>query len=601
MSPRARWARSSGWWRLAERADTHREQHDLARERRTGGTFLPDERRLKAGELPESLGRRYLLDFDTDELPQQRFDVLVVGSGIAGLMAALSLGPGCRVGLATKARLTETATWYAQGGIAGAVGEADSVELHLADTLVTGQGLCDERVVRAVVGEAAAALADLDALGVHFDLAESGGVSLAREGGHSLPRVLHTGDATGATIQGALSSAVRAAEHVELFEEHFLVDLLTAGDRCVGALVLDGATRRPAVFWADSVVLATGGCGQVYRVTTNPVIATGDGLAAAWRAGAEVSDVEFVQFHPTALDHDDHPKSLITEALRGEGAYLLDCAGERFMPGVHPLAELAPRDVVCREIEGVMVRCQQPHVWLDARHLGEERLRERFPTIWERCREAGYDLSADLVPVAPAAHYMVGGVKVDLEGRTSLPGLYATGEVTASGLHGANRLASNSLLEGVVFSRRIARSLRDGASVERAVRVVSGPAERTAAFTIGAARSTLQRTMTGFAGMIRSEGGLSEAATVLAGLSRLLDVSLRRTEELEVQNMITVAALITHAARVRAETRGAHSRVDFPDRDDAHWAGHLIWQRGSIPRFVPVAVSHARVPGGGSR
>ena len=269
---------------MAESPDTHRAEHDLARERRTGGTFLPDERRLKAGELPESLGRRYLLEFDTDDLPQHRFDVLVVGSGIAGLMAALSLGPDCRVGLVTKARLSETGTWYAQGGIAGAVGEADSVELHHADTLVTGQGLCDEDVVRAVVGEAAAALADLEGFGVRFDLTAAGGVSLAREGGHSLPRVLHTGDATGVTIQEALTAAVRSAAHVDLIEEHFLVDLLTAGDRCVGAIVLDGSTRRPAVFWADSVVLATGGCGQVYRVTTNPAIATvgRSGPCAAW-------------------------------------------------------------------------------------------------------------------------------------------------------------------------------------------------------------------------------------------------------------------------------------------------------------------------------
>ncbi len=585
---------------MAEPADTHAADHDLARERRSGGTFPPDERRLKAGELPGALGRRYLVEFDTDELPQERYDVLVVGSGIAGLMAALSLGPECRVGLVTKGRLAETGTWYAQGGIAGAIGEADSVELHLADTLVAGQGLCDERVVRAVVGEAAAALAELEALGVRFDLGAGGAPSLALEGGHSLPRVLHTGDATGATIQEALTAAVRAADHVEVAEEHFLVDLLTAGDRCVGALVLDEATGRPAICWADAVVLATGGCGQVFRVTTNPQIATGDGLAAAWRAGAEIADMEFVQFHPTALDSDEHPKTLITEALRGEGAYLLDCAGERFMPGRHSLAELAPRDVVVREIERVMVRCQQPHVWLDARHLGEAHLRERFPTIWERCLEAGYDLSRDLVPVAPAAHYMIGGVKVDLDGRTSLPGLFAAGEVTASGLHGANRLASNSLLEGVVFSRRIARALRDGAQPDRVSRIVSGPVERTAAFTIDAARATLQQAMTSFAGMVRSEGGLSEAATVIAGLSRLLEVSLRRAEEFEVQNMVTVAALITHAARVRAETRGAHSRVDFPDRDDAHWAGHLVWQRGAAPRFAPVSVSHAHMPGGGA-
>ena len=573
---------------MAECPDTRRESHDVARERRTGGGHLPDAQRLAAGELPAPLGRRYLLEFDTEELPQRTYDVLVIGSGIAGLVAALQVGAERRVGLVTKGRVSETGTWYAQGGIAGAVGEADSVELHLADTLVTGQGLCDEEVVRAVVSEAAAALAELERYGVRFDLQAGGKVQLAREGGHSLPRVLHTGDATGASIQNALSAAVRGASNVDVAEERCLVDLLTAGERCVGALVLDAATRELTVCWADAVVLATGGCGQVFRVTTNPLISTGDGLAAAWRAGAEVSDVEFVQFHPTALDHEDHPKSLITEALRGEGAFLLDCAGERFMPGVHPLAELAPRDVVCREIESVMARCNQPHVWLDARHLGEAFLQQRFPTIWERCLEAGYNLATDLVPVAPAAHYMVGGVKVDIDGRTSLPGLYVSGEVAASGLHGANRLASNSLLEGVVFSRRIARAMRQDRRAERPARIVSAPAEQAATFAIGSARSTLQQVMTGFAGMIRSEGGLAEAASVLAGLSRLLDVSLRRTAELEVQNMITVAALITHAARLRAETRGAHSRVDYPERDDENWAGHLVWQRGTTPRFTPV-------------
>ncbi|HET6497460.1 MAG TPA: L-aspartate oxidase, partial [Coriobacteriia bacterium] len=510
-------------------------------------------RRLNPGELPDALGRRYLIAFDTAELPQHTCDVLVVGSGIAGLMAALSLGPDCRVRLVTKARLSETGTWYAQGGIAGAVGEADSVELHLADTLVAGQGLCDEHVVRTVVGEAAEGLAGLEALGVRFDLGAGGLPSLAREGGHTLPRVLHTGDATGASIQDALAAAVRSADHIDLAEGCFLIDLLTAGERCVGALVLDGATGRPEVHWAGAVVLATGGCGQVYRVTTNPEIATGDGLAAAWRAGAEIADMEFVQFHPTALDHDAHPKTLITEALRGEGAFLLGCDGERFMPGVHPLAELAPRDVVVREIERVMAECQQPHVWLDARHLGKERLRARFPTIWERLREAGYDLSAELVPVAPAAHYMVGGVRVDLDGRTSVPGLYASGEVTASGLHGANRLASNSLLEGVVFSRRIARVLRDATPRATPARIVSGPVERTVAFAIDTARTTLQQAMTSFVGMTRAQGGLREASEVLGGLSRLLDVSLRRAEEYEVQNALAVASLITHAAWMRTE------------------------------------------------
>lgn len=542
----------------------------------------------RPGTLPASLGRRYLTEFDTDELAQHAADVLVIGSGIAGLTAALAAAQSATVALVTKARVSETATWYAQGGIAGAIGEADSVELHLADTLVVGQGLCDEDVVRAVVGEAPDALADLRALGVRFDMEPDGDIALAREGGHSLPRILHSGDATGAAVQNTLTQTVRNTRGLELFEERFLIDLLTAGDRCVGALVYNPASRQPEVYWADAVVLATGGCGQAYRVTTNPLIATGDGVAAAWRAGAEVADLEFVQFHPTAFDSSASPKFLITEALRGDGAYLLDCNEERFMVGVHPLAELAPRDVVSREIEKVMARCQRPNVWLDARHLGADHLKTRFPTIWETCAEAGFDLSSDLIPVAPAAHYMIGGVRVDVDGRTSLPGLYASGEVTASGLHGANRLASNSLLEGLVFSRRIVRALQAERAPIRPSRVVSGPAESSAAFTGERARETLQETMATFVGVNRSAGGLREAAYVLDGLARVLDVSLKRPAELELQNLVTVATLITHAAWLREESRGTHFRTDFPARDDEHWRYHLVWQRGATARTEPL-------------
>lgn len=542
------------------------------------------------GVLPEALGRRYLTRFDTAELASHSADVLVIGSGIAGLTAALAAGGSRTVALVTKARIKETNTWYAQGGIAGAVGEADSVELHLADTLVVGQGLCDEQVVRAVVSEAGDALADLVSMGVPFDRdADGGQVSLAREGGHSLPRVLHSGDSTGAAVQDTLSAMVRNAHGVEVFEERFLIDLLTAGDRCVGALVYNPDTKASEVFWADAVILATGGCGQVYRVTTNPLIATGDGVAAAWRAGAQISDLEFVQFHPTALDHASSPKFLITEALRGEGAYLLDCDEERFMIGVHPLAELAPRDVVSREIEKVMGRCQRPNVWLDARHLGAEYLAARFPMIWEKCAEAGFDLGRDLIPVAPAAHYMIGGVKVDIDGRSSLPGLYAAGEVTASGLHGANRLASNSLLEGLVFSRRIARCLAEDAVGARPSRVSSGDAEPTTTFMGELARETIQEVMSGFVGMTRSDGSLAEAAHVLSGLSGLLDAAFTRPGELELQNLVTVATLITHAAWLRTESRGTHSRIDFPERDDASWAGHTVWQRGAAVRFEQIA------------
>ncbi len=540
--------------------------------------------------MPGPLGRRYLLEFDTDDLEQHESDVLVIGSGIAGLTAALSASLTHTVALVTKARITETATWHAQGGIAGAIGEADSVELHLADTLVVGQGICDEEVVKAVLSEAAEALTDLRTLGVRFDTDEAGKIALAREGGHSLPRVLHSGDATGAEVQNTLTDAVRNSRAVEVFEECFLIDLLTAGERCIGALVYDPDSRQPQVFWADHIVLATGGCGQAYRVTTNPSIATGDGVAAAWRAGAEIADLEFVQFHPTALDSEATPKFLITEALRGEGAYLIDCEGNRFMLGVHPLAELAPRDIVSRQIEKVMAHCHTSHVWLDARHLDAEFLRLRFPHIWEKCAEAGYDLSADLVPVAPAAHYMIGGVHVDADGRSSLEGLYASGEVTASGLHGANRLASNSLLEGLVFSRRIVRHIAGSApSSSRPGRVVSGAPATSAAFTMQKAKEVLQESMSSFVGMTRSGGSLREAAYVLEGLASILDVTLKRPSELELQNLVTVATLITHAAWMREETRGVHMRTDFPERDDEHWRGHLLWRRGAEPFFVPVA------------
>jgi L-aspartate oxidase len=547
----------------------------------------------RAGVLPDALGRRYLLRFDTESCTEHVCDVLVVGSGIAGLTAALAASRTRKVALVTKGILTETNTWYAQGGIAGAVGEADSVELHLADTLVVGQGLCDEDVVRAVVGEAPEALASLQELGVSFDLEAGGEVALAREGGHSLPRVLHSGDSTGATIQSALTKALRLATQVDVFEQRFLVDLLTAGDRCVGALVLDTESGTSEVFWARAVVLATGGAGQAYRVTTNPIIATGDGLAAAWRAGAEVADLEFVQFHPTALDHDAAPRFLLTEALRGEGAHLLDADGRRFMLDVHPLAELAPRDVVSRAIERVMIETGRNNVSLDARHLGEEYLRTRFPTIWAACADAGYSLATDLVPVAPAAHYLVGGVRVDIDGRTTVPGLYASGEVTASGLHGANRLASNSLLEGLVFSRRIARALEVAEGAELPGRVLTdGDDPAAAALDRADALSTLRDTMQSDVAMTRTDEGLGTAAQTLETLGVLADGESADPADLELHNLSTVATLITHAAWLRTESRGCHSRLDFPTRDDASWLGRTVFKRGAVPRFVPVHRAH---------
>ncbi|MHB1323287.1 MAG: L-aspartate oxidase [Coriobacteriia bacterium] len=534
---------------------------------------------------PPALDQRYAISFDTGRLPTERCEVLVIGSGIAGLTAALHASRLGSVTLVTKSEVKDANTWYAQGGIAGAVGEADSVELHLADTLVVGQGLCNPDVVRSVVSEAADALTELETLGVRFDRAESGKVALAREGGHSLPRVLHSGDATGAEVQNTLSAVVRRTRGIRLVEGAFLVDLLTGSERCVGALVMDSASGALIALHADAVVLATGGSGQVYRVTTNPLVATGDGVAAAWRAGAEIADMEFVQFHPTALDSASTPKFLITEALRGEGAQLLDCDLLRFMPPVHALAELAPRDVVSREIERVMHRCGAPHVWLDARYLGAEFLARRFPTVWEGCREAGYDLSRDLIPVAPAAHYLIGGVRVDIDGRSSLPGLYAAGECAASGLHGANRLASNSLLEGLVGSRRIVRALE-----RERVRAEAGRVRVTLEDAAGSdpreVRAALQLLMSRSVAMTRVLDGLNGASDGIAELAGGLGG--RSLHDVETRNLLVNAWLIVAAATAREESRGTHFRRDHPGRDDERWRVHMVWRRGHDAYCQPV-------------
>ncbi|GAB4245570.1 MAG: L-aspartate oxidase [Thermoleophilia bacterium] len=524
--------------------------------------------------------RPYLIARGEAEIRYSSYDVLVVGGGIAGLTAAVGGARKWNVAMLTKSRLDETTTFLAQGGIAAALSPLDSPQLHLRDTREAGAGLCDEEVARILVEEGPERVRELEHLGTRFDRQE-GDLVLASEGAHSVPRVVRAGgDATGSVVGSALVEALVSGSRVELHEEEFVVDLLTDGSRCIGAISLD-AEGRLTVSFARAVVLTAGGAGQLYTNTTNPLGATGDGHAMAYRAGALLGDMEFMQFHPTALHSAESPTLLLTEALRGEGAKLLDAAGERFMVGTDPREELAPRDVVVRRMKEVMDRDGSTHVLLDATHLPCSFLRERFPTVFKGLEERGYDLCRDLIPVSPASHYYIGGVVTDQWGKTSVPGLYAAGEAANSGVHGANRLASNSLLEGLVFGDRIVRELnRFLALPQPSVRKISldlpgGSWRGNSPEAVAAARREIQETMTRLAGIVRDEAGLMAAEARLNEVRGSLEPPSHRVDELEVFNLLTVASLLVRAARERRESRGVHLRSDFPERDDEHWRRHL--------------------------
>jgi L-aspartate oxidase len=554
--------------------------------------------------------RRYLIPFKAARLPQQFADVLVIGGGVAGLRAAIAAAEeGADVLILAKETLEQSNTWYAQGGIAAVLQPTDSVQSHIQDTLVCGAGLCDHKAVEIVVKEGPQRVLELLSWGAHFDkkIGNPHDLQFGLEGGHSFARIVHAyGDATGKELSQTLLGKVRSFETIRTSENSFAIDLVTddSGEKpvCVGALAMIGGQIN--VIWAKRTILASGGAGQLYRETTNPRIATGDGHAMAWRAGAALKDMEMVQFHPTTLYVAGAGRTLITEAVRGEGAHLVDRNGERFMKQYHEMGELAPRDIVSRAIVEQIRKTHFTHVFLDVRHLPRAAFRDRFPQLAALLTQFDIDPSKDLIPIQPATHYMIGGIDADAQGHSSLSGLYAIGEAGCSGLHGANRLASNSLLEGLAFGARAGtdagRAVKSGNGVKYPLRLEHRipPSTRTE-LDLTDVKSSLRSLMWRNVGIERTGDRLAETREIVAFWARyVMDKTFVPAGEAttaatvagwELQNMLTCCFLMSTAAYTRTESRGAHYRVDYPRTDDERWHLHLLWQRPMetpIPRVV---------------
>ncbi len=544
---------------------------------------------------------KYIIDLPSFKKIYKYCDCIIIGSGIAGLSTAMRLAKNNRIKVFTKSSLSDSTTWYAQGGIAAAIKKPDFWKNHYRDTIAAGQGLCDKKAVEILVKNAPKMIEDLIEIGTNFDISD-GEISLTTEGGHSYPRILHAGgDATGEELEKKLVSYSKGLNQIDFFPEYFVLDILICDHTCVGILGMDINTGNLEIHPASNIIIASGGIGQIYDLSTNPSISTGDGIAMAYRAGAAVMDIEFIQFHPTVFKTRDSRLFLISEALRGEGAYLKDCWGDRFMVGKHPKAELAPRDIVVKEMVRVMDRSKCNYVYLDATHIPESHLKIRFPNIISKLNENGLNLKKDLIKVSPAQHYLNGGIKTDYTGKTNIEGLYCCGETASTGAHGANRLASNSLLEGLVYGWKIYKDIEKKLKqknikkeneitgcikklLDKAVKEkskVTGFSKKNP--DIGALISDFRNIMSRKVGILRDSHSLKEAKEFVDfHINSAYVYNIKDKNMLEFTNMLTVASLIIKAADLRKESRGTHQRNDFPEKDDKKWKKHIILKQGKV-------------------
>ena len=515
-------------------------------------------------------------------MKENYFDIIIIGSGIAGLSCAFYSPDNYKVGLFTKDKLEESSTYYAQGGIAVALNKDDSPKLHYEDTLKAGADFNEEKIVKIVVEEGIERIKDLIEIGVKFD--RNDGLEFTKEAAHSRRRILHAhGDSTGLEIAKTLISVIKNKKNISIFENFFLIDLIRENKRIIGGIFLNNKNELEIIY-SKYTILATGGAGQIYPYTTNPKTSTGDGLAIAYRAGARLMDLEFYQFHPTALKVDLPQRFLISEAVRGEGGILKNYYGERFMLNYHPQGELAPRDIVTRAIYLEMLETEKD-IFLDFRPIGERKIKKRFPNILKTCKEYGFDILKEPIPVEPAAHYLMGGIETDEFGRSNLKNLYACGEVACTGLHGANRLASNSLLEGLVFGRRcILAILNDEPSNIRNYNIEK---IRDSQVSLSFDKYRLKNLLWENVGILRNGKKLEEVLRILEKWIKEVDIFILNKEFLELKNMTTIAYLITKSALLREESRGAHFRIDFPKMKD-EWKKHIIWERGKEVIFRDV-------------